>query len=195
MNKAFFKFIILSLSFLILLSAACGRKKEPPPPPPPPIHDFTLKNLASEFPAEIRTGAFAGQVQLVLFFRTDDDACRASLPGWSGLHKEFAARGFTLVGVLVDDRPADRLAAEVAPLALPFPVGLAADPVVQAFGGPPAIRAIPSAFLLSRDGALLRAYAGHEPLETLRADVVHALAGQPLPVRPRIGIAPEDNAP
>ena len=195
MNHRFHQFLILYSTFLILLATSCSRKKEPPPPPPPPIHDFTLKNLASEFPAEIRTGAFAGQVQLVLFFRPDDDACRASLPDWSALQADFAGQGFTLVGVLVDDRPADRLAAEVAPLALPFPVGLAADPVVQAFGGPAAIRAIPTAFLLSRDGALLRAYAGHEPLETLRDDVVHALDGQPLPVRPRIGIALEDNAP
>ena len=182
MNK-FSPFLILNFSFLILL-ASCGRKPAEPPAdlgPAPTVSNFVLKNLASEFPAEIRTGAFAGQVQLVLFFRPDDDACRASLPDWSALQADFAGQGFTLVGVLVDDRPADRLAAEVAPLALPFPVGLAADPVVQAFGGPAAIRAIPTAFLLTRDGALARTYPGYEPLAALRDDVVRVLDGQPLP--------------
>ena len=68
----FRKFLILNCSFLILL-AACSRQKEtaPAPVPVPPISNFTLKNLLSEFPGEIRTGEYAGKVQLVLFFRTD----------------------------------------------------------------------------------------------------------------------------
>lgn len=195
MNKRFLKFLILNSTFLILLATACSRKKEPPPPPPPPIDDFVLKNLASEFPSEIRTADYAGQVQLVLFFRSDDDACRGAIADWNALQKEFAGRGFTVVGVLVDDRPDDPLAAEVAALAPAFPVGLADEPVGRAFGGPAAIRAIPSAFLLSRDGELLRAYAGFEPLDRLRDDLARALDGQPLVDRNPKPAAPEDNDP
>lgn len=195
MNRSILKFLILNSTVLILLSAACGRKKETPPPPPPPIDDFVLKNLASEFPGEIQTAEFAGRVQLVLFFRSDDDACRGALPEWNALQKEFADRGFTVVGVLVDDRPDDLLAAEVAALAPAFPIGLADEPVGRAFGGPAAIRAIPSAFLLSRDGELLRAYAGFEPIDRLRDDVSRALDGQPLVDRNPKPVAPEDNDP
>ena len=198
MNKFFLaaKFVILNCSFLILL-AACSRQKEaaPAPVPVPPISNFTLKNLLSEFPGEIRTGEYAGKVQLVLFFRTDDAACRGSVADWNRLQKDFMDRGFVLVGAVVDSRPADILAAEAAGLGAAFPVGLAADPVVAAFGGPAAIRAIPTAFLLSRNGALLRTYAGYEPLERLRADIGAALDGQPLPGAKSPTIAPEDNAP
>ena len=196
MNRIFRRFLILNCSFLILF-AACGRKEAPAPAPVPvpPISDFTLKNLLSEFPGEIHTGEYAGQVQLVLFFRTDDAACRGSIQDWNSLQKEFADRGFTLVGAVVDSRPADILAAEAAALGAAFPVGLAADPVVAAFGGPAAIRAIPAAFLLSREGALLRTYAGYEPPERLRADIGAALDGQPLPGAKSATVAPEDNAP
>lgn len=190
------KFLILNCSFLILL-AACGRKEAPAPAPVPvpPISNFTLKNLLSEFPGEIRTAEYAGKVQLVLFFRTDDAACRGSIQDWNSLQKEFADRGFVLVGAVVDNRPPDVVAAEAVALGAAFPVGFAADPVVAAFGGPAAIRAIPTAFLLSRDGALLRTYAGYEPLDRYRADLAAALDGQPLPGAKSTTVAPEDNAP
>ena len=100
MKNLFLKFSILHSAFLILLVASCGRKPAEPVEagPPPAVSNFTLKNLASEFPGEIKTAEYAGKVQLVLFLRTDDAGCRGSLGDWNGLQKEFAARGFTLVG-------------------------------------------------------------------------------------------------
>ena len=184
MKNSILKLFILNCSFLILLSTACSRKKEVPVDlgPAPAISDFVLKNLASEFPGEIKTADYADKVQLVLFFRSDDPACRGSIADWNGLQKDFADRGFVLVGVVVDDRPVAQIAAEVVALHADFPVGLAADArLVEAFGGPAAIRAIPTAFLLGRDGAIARTYAGFEPLPALRDDVARVLDGQPLP--------------
>ena len=184
MKNSILKFFILNSTFLILLSTACSRKKEVPVDlgPAPAISDFVLKNLASEFPGEIQTADYSGKVQLVLFFRSDDPACRGSVADWNGLQKDFAGRGFVLVGVVVDDRPVAQIAAEVVALHADFPVGLAADArLVDAFGGPAAIRAIPTAFLLGRDGAIARTYAGFEPLSALRDDIARVLDGQPLP--------------
>ena len=189
------KFLILNFSFLILLTTACSRKKDPPPPPPPPVNDFVLKNLVTEFPGELPTSAYAGQVQLIVFFRTDDAPCRGSIPDWNALQKEFAPRGFTLVGAIVDDRNPDLLAPEAIALGAAFPLGLADAPVVAAFGGPAALRAIPTAFLLSREGAVARSYAGFEPLPRLREDIARLLDGQPLADRAPKVVLPEDNAP
>ncbi|NLG36228.1 MAG: TlpA family protein disulfide reductase, partial [Lentisphaerae bacterium] len=153
------------------------------PPPPPPVRDITLRNLSGEFPAEIRNADHAGNVQLVIFLRTDDAPCRATLPDWAALLDEFGPRGFTVLGAVVDDRPPAVLAAEAAELPLPFPIGLAGDPVVAAFGGPAAIRAIPTSFLIDRDGQLVRTYPGFEPLDLIREDIEAALDGLPLPDR------------
>jgi hypothetical protein len=181
MKNPVFKFLILNSAFLILL-AACSRKPEAPPlPPAPPIHDLVVPNLAAEFPGEIKTLDYAGQIQLVVFLRTDDPAIRGSIAGWNDLQREFAPSGFTLVGLAVDDRPPAVLAAEAAALGAAFPLGLAAEPVVRAYGGPAAIRAIPTAFLLSRDGALLATYPGFPPPAELRAALAAALAGAELP--------------
>ena len=175
-----FLFLTLIFSFLILCSA-CGRKPpEPAPPPPPPVNNFALKNLASEFPDEIRTTNYSGKVQLVLFFLADDAACRGSVPGWNALQKEFGSRGFTIVGAIADDRRPDEIAADVVALDAAWPVGLAEPPVVAAFGGPAAIRAIPTAFLLSREGAIVRIYPGYEPPDRLRDDIDRLLDGREL---------------
>ncbi|HOU20751.1 MAG: TlpA family protein disulfide reductase [Kiritimatiellae bacterium] len=140
-----------------------------------------MPNLASEFPGEIKTADHAGQVQLIQFLRTDDPGCRGSISEWNSLQAEFAARGFTCVGAVVDERPVAQLTREAGELAASFPVGLADAPVVGAFGGPAAIRAIPTAFLISREGVILRSYAGYTPLSRFREDIASALDGQPLP--------------
>lgn len=180
MKRKIIRCLILACSFLLLLSA-CGKK---PPAgetvPVPPVGNFAMQNLVSEFPGEIRTAKYADQVQLVVFFRSDDPACRGSIADWNALQKEFADRGFTLVGAVADDRKPDVIGAEVVALDPAWPVGLAAAPVVEAFGGPAAIRAIPTFFLLDRDGQVARSYAGFVPLATLRADIGHLLDGQPL---------------
>ncbi len=186
MNKSALKFLILVFSLLILLSTACGRKKEAPPSdlgPAPTVSDFTMKNLVSEFPGEIKTAECAGKVQLVLFFRSDDPACRGSIADWNSLQKDFADRGFVLLGAIVDERHPAKIAPEAAALNASFPVGLADARIVEAFGGPSSIRAIPTAFLLGRDGLVARKYSGFEPLPSLRDDINLLLDGQPLPPR------------
>ena len=196
-KSKFFTFFILPFSFFIFLSS-CTRKETPPPVEPvpiPPIHNFALQNLLSEFPAEIQTTNYSGQVQLIVFFRVDNPACRGSIPDWNALQADFSHRGFTLVGAIVDDRNPDLLGPEALALGATFPLGLATPPVLTAFGGPSALRAIPTAFLLSRGGSLLRTYSGFEPLPRLREDIHHALDGQDLIDRNPKTTAPEDNDP
>ncbi len=184
MKKSVRAFLILACSF-VLLAPACSRKQESAPAdlgPAPTLSNFVLKNLVSEFPGEIKSADYAGQVRLVLFLRSDDNGCRGSIADWNGLQKDFADRGFTLIGAIVDNRLVDTVAAEVANLNPGFPVGLVTDArLVDAFGGPAAIRAIPTAFLLGRDNAIARAYPGYEPLARLRDDITRILDGQPLP--------------
>ena len=193
----FLSFFILNFSFLLVFSS-CTRKETPPPVAPvpiPPIHNFALQNLLSEFPAEIQTTNYSGQVQLIVFFRVDNPACRGSIPDWNALQADFSPRGFTLVGAITDQRAPDQVAPDALALGATFPLGLATPPVLTAFGGPSALRAIPTAFLLSRDGSLLRTYSGFEPLPRLREDIHHALDGQDLIDRNPKTTAPEDNDP
>lgn len=187
--------ITLICSCLLFLSA-CGRQARAPKEdvlPAPAVNDLVLKNLTSEFPGEIRTVTYADQVQLVIFFRTDDHACRGILPEWNALQNQFQSRGFTLIGILTDNRSPDAVSAELASLDLSWPVGLATPSILAAFGGDSKLHAIPTAFLLSREGNLVRTYAGFEPIAHIREDIDLLLDGQELPDRNPKVIAPEDN--
>lgn len=179
-----------------LMLGACGRNGGPvaPPAPIPPIHNFQVQNLLAEFPDKIATGDYAEQVQLLLFLRTDGAGVASAIAGWNALQQEFSAAGFTVLGVVVDERPSAQLTAEATALNAAFPIGRADEAIVTAFGGRAAIRAIPTAFLLSRTGAILRAYAGFTPLAELRADIAAALADQPLPPPPPPYPPPEKEA-
>ena len=193
----FLSFFILNFSFLIVFPS-CTRKEAPPPVDPapiPPIYNFALQNVLSEFPAEIQTGNYSSNVQLIVFFRVDNPACRGSISDWNALQADFAPRGFTLIGALTDTREPDQIAPDALTMGATFPLGLASPPVLTAFGGPTALRAIPTSFLLSRDGALLRTYSGFEPLPRLREDIDHALDGKDLINRNPKTVAPEDNSP
>lgn len=172
---------LLALVTALLLLTSCSRHTPEPLPPPPPINDLVLINLADQFPGEIQTAAYAGQVQLLIFFRTDDTPSRATIPEWNALQIDYAQRGLTIIGLVVDSRPAAQIAAETATLGAIFPMGLADDQVVAAFGGASAIRAIPTAFLLDRNGHLLNTYPGFVPGPILRADIDAALDGRLLP--------------
>jgi len=182
--------------FCLLLLSACGHKTDVSQDdliPPPPINALVLKNLASEFPGEIRTAEYADQVQLVIFFQSDNAACQGALPEWSALQDEFQPRGFTLIGILTDHRRPEVITAELASFDLSWPVGLGRASIITAFGGAEAIHAIPTAFLLSRDGTIVRTYAGFEPIAHIREDIDLLLKGQELPDRNPKAIAPEDN--
>jgi len=187
--------LVLTGLFVLLLTA-CGRKSCVPDGPQvsvPAVNDLVLQNLTTEFPGELRTAELAGQVQLILFFRSDDQACRGRVPDWNDLQDQFQSRGFTLVGAVVDNRSPEILSAELASLGLSWSAGLATDPVLKAFSSEAPVHAIPTAFLLSREGKIMRTYAGFEPIAHIREDIDLLLNNQELPDRnPKI-VAPEDN--
>ena len=78
-----------------------------------------------------------------------------------------------MVGLTVDNGPAEQVAQAVGKFGLSYPVGLAGRDVQQAYGG---IRAVPTKFLLDRNGNVVKQYQGVVPEDQLRADVEAVLA-------------------
>jgi peroxiredoxin len=169
---------------------------DPDVPPPAAVNDFTMDNLVGEFPGRIRSADYAGNPQLVLFFLPDDDSCAAALPAWNDLQRDYAPRGFTILGLIPDSRPADALHPLVAALdpAPAFPTGRADSAIIVAFGSPTALRVVPTAFLLDASGNVVRCYQGHTRPEWIREDLDALLSGAPLPDHTPAGVLPEDNA-
>jgi len=167
----------ICLSFAgVLLLGGCT----PPSPAPPPTEEKAVVPGAryepSRFviPAADGSGGnialedFRGKVVLLDFWATWCPPCRFELPALNRLHNELKDRGFSVVGMTVDDLELARLTEAVGRFDLAYPVGQAGPGIQQSYGG---IRAVPTKFLLDREGAVRKRYEGVVPEKQLRADV------------------------
>lgn len=121
---------------------------------------------------------FSGKVVLVDFWATWCPPCRAEMPDLVKLNQDLAPKGFTILGVAMDEDGAEAVRAFTALQPIPYPV------VLNGPAGAPAgwsVPGLPTAYLIGRDGRLLRRWLGGKDPDELRAAVEAALAA---PYRP-----------
>jgi|CXWL01.1.fsa_nt_gi thiol-disulfide isomerase/thioredoxin len=147
---------------MVIGSFACGPSStaELAAPISGPSLDGTTKSLAD----------YKGKVVLVDFWATWCDPCREEIPGLVKL-QESLSKDFVVLGVSMDEDTA-----AVAPFAkahkINYPI------IVTGTERPPAgwpVPGLPSAFLINRDGKILKRYFGSKSIDKLTADVKAAL--------------------
>lgn len=124
---------------------------------------------------EGKTAALAdykGQVVLVDFWATWCAPCKAEVPELVRLHDELRPKGFAVLGASMDEDTA-----AVAPFAktrrVTYPIIL-----LGTESAPPGwtVPGLPTAYLVGRDGSILKRYFGSKDAGELKADVDAALA-------------------
>jgi thiol-disulfide isomerase/thioredoxin len=99
-----------------------------------------------------------GRVVLVNFWATWCDPCRVEIPWLIDLQAKYASRGFTVVGVAMDEEgksvvapfiDKERFDVSGKKLPIDYPILLGDDDAGEKFGG---ILGYPTSFLISRDG-------------------------------------------
>jgi thiol-disulfide isomerase/thioredoxin len=128
--------------------------------------------LSGQDGASIRK--FQGKVLYVDFWASWCTSCIASFPFMERMYRELGPRGLEVVGVNMDERPADA-ARFLARHAVSFPLALGANAdCAKKFG----VKAMPSTFLVDRRGNVRLVHSGFRPDEgvTLRAMVEKLLA-------------------
>lgn len=138
---------------------------------------FRVRSLAAE-KLELERLRAKGPV-LLDFWATWCRPCVASLPEIEALHRRFAARGLTVIGVSIDG---PRNFAKVRPFAsrlgLTFPIVLDEDGSLQEGFR---VLAAPTSILVARDGTILRVRQGFLPGESaaLASAIEEALGPAP----------------
>lgn len=137
--------------------------------------------IGAPFPPLAMTGAkdgalpdLAGKVVLVDFWASWCAPCKASFPTYAKLQESYAARGFAVVAVSVDEKVAP-YEAFVKKFAPPF---IVVRDEKQALVTKVEVMAMPTCFLLGRDGrvrALHHGFHGDKTEETLRHEIEAAL--------------------
>ncbi len=146
--------ILLALAFFVPSWSAAARDAVSAPATAPAA-DFTLPTAGGE--VALRT--LRGKVVLVDFWASWCAPCRQSFPWLNTIAARYAASDFVVVAIDLDKsrEPAEKFLREFAPgFTVAFdPAGRSAEAYEVA--------AMPSSFLVGRDGQLLFAHAGFDP--------------------------------
>ncbi len=116
--------------------------------------DFTLRTADG---INLRLQEQRGRVVMVNFWATWCAPCRQEMPHLNRLYDKYRGSGFVLLGVNVDDDPAQAVAA-AARLGLKFPVLLDAEKKVSRQYD---LSSMPSTVLIDRDGRVRQVHRGY----------------------------------
>jgi thiol-disulfide isomerase/thioredoxin len=127
--------------------------------------DFELKDVEGKV---FHLSDAKGTVRLVDFWATWCAPCREEIPMFKDLHATYGAKGFTLVGIAMDDEGVDKVKPYVDELKLPYLTLIGNEDVAKAFGG---IVGFPSKFLVDRDGRIVDSWVGAVPRAVLEKKI------------------------
>ena len=125
--------------------------------------DFTLKDLEDH---DVSLSQFKGRVVLVNFWATWCGPCNIEIPWLIDLQNKYAAQGFTVLGVAMDEEGKSAVAPYVqrrrfkvggASESMKYPIVLGNDATADKFGG---VLGLPTSVLVSKDGRVVKRVDG-----------------------------------
>jgi peroxiredoxin len=116
--------------------------------------DFTLKDANGR---RLRLADYKGKVVLLNFWATWCAPCKTEIPWFVDFETQFQVRGFTVLGVSMDEDGWKAINPYVAEHKINYPIVLANEEVNEIYGG---IEALPTTLLIGRDGKIKFLHAG-----------------------------------
>jgi peroxiredoxin len=148
---------VSAIAWLAAVSPARGAEvtgKDAAGSPGQAAPDFALTNLAGK---TVRLSDFKGKIVLLDFWATWCAPCQEEIPGFVQLQKQYSGRGFTVLGIALDEDGAAVVKPLAQKLGVNYPLVIGDTQVAARYGG---IQAVPTAFLIGRDGRILKTIVG-----------------------------------
>jgi len=138
-------------------------KADPEPATGKPAPEVTFKDLDGK---AVPLSQYKGKVVLVNFWATWCEPCQVEIPWLIEMQQKYSSKGFTILGVDVDDEGNNIVSAYTAKqrfdvngekLPMNYPILRGDDAVADKFGG---LLGYPTSFLISRDGKIVKKVQG-----------------------------------
>lgn len=157
-----------SALFIVFFITACGDLNSSSNKAP----DFSFKSLNGD---SYSSDSLQGRVTLVKFWTTDCTTCVAQMPDNIAYYNQYHDQGFDLIAVALKHDPIDYVRNFTDSRQLPFTVVSDHDgTIAQAFGD---IRMTPTAFLIDKQGRIVKRYLGNYDKTAFIQTLEKALAG------------------
>jgi peroxiredoxin len=105
----------------------------------------------------VKLSDFKGKVVILDFWATWCPPCRREIPGFVAIQKKYAEKGFTVIGVSVDEQGPSVVKPFIHQLGMNYPVVMGTPKIVVDYGG---IEAIPTTFIIDRQGNVVTSFQG-----------------------------------
>lgn len=137
-----------------------------------PAPEVTFTTLTGQ---PIKLSELRGKVVLVKFWATSCVSCVAQMPDNIANYDAYHAKGFDIIAVAMQYDPANYVINFVETRKLPFTVALDTQgKVAKAFGD---VKLTPTAFLIDKNGNIIKRYLGLYDKTEFRKSIEKALAG------------------
>jgi len=139
--------------------------------PAPKVPEVTFSTLSGK---QITSQELKGKVVLVKFWATSCVTCIAQMPQTIETYNEYHDKGFDTIAVAMQYDPANYVINYTETKKLPFTVAL--DPlgnIAKAFGD---VKLTPTAFLIGKDGNIIKRYLGDYDVAEFHRAIEKALA-------------------
>jgi thiol-disulfide isomerase/thioredoxin len=126
--------------------------------------EFTLRSINGG--KQVSLADYHGKVVLVNFWATWCGPCRTEIPWLITMQQKYAGRGFTVLGLAMDDEEESVVSPYVANerfsvngerVAMNYPILIGTSEVAESFGG---LLGFPTSVLISKDGKIVKRVTG-----------------------------------
>jgi cytochrome c biogenesis protein CcmG, thiol:disulfide interchange protein DsbE len=130
---------------------------------------FTLTDIDGK---PLSLAGYKGKVVLLDFWATWCVPCQAEIPHFVEFQNNYAAQGFQVVGISMDDGP-DPVHPFYQQYKMNYPVAMGSTQLAESYGG---ILGLPVTFLIDRDGRIAAKYRGQTDAGIIQQKLVELLA-------------------
>lgn len=133
------------------------------PKAPKPAPDLSLKDLDGK---DLSLAQYKGKVVLVNFWATWCEPCQVEIPWLIEMQQKYAAKGFTVLGIAMDEEGAkvvtpwvqkERFDVNGTKSQMNYPIVIGNDAAADKFGG---LLGYPTSVLITRDGKIVKRITG-----------------------------------